>query len=299
MQDERFEKLYQTQDKILDLVAKSNLNFYLTGGTALQRFHYNSFRYSEDLDFFFKGQNLDKNEAFKEFNNFKKLLDNNNIEYNLNVFTPDYAKIIVKENNLKIDLVNESLYHKKDDYIKLENGLVIDGKQSIFINKLETIASRDEPRDLFDIYTLLKYNKMDINESFDSLAKRTNWDKKSIVDILQQVDLNKIKPEKILIKNDEVLNIFYKDFKKIIENTFVSEHKQEELEYKKQKFFKDLKYLIDKKDILIQSTKENIIKKLNTDYNNLNKANIFNNEEKNKINNIFNNIIPTLNNTKK
>lgn len=233
IQDERFNKLYKTQDKILDLVVKSKLNFYLTGGTALQRFHYNGFRYSEDLDFFFKGQNLDKNEAFKEFDNFKKLLDNNNIEYNLNVSTPDFTQIIIKENNLKIDLVNEKLYHKPDDYVKLENGLVIDGKQSIFINKLETIASRDEPRDLFDIHTLLKYNKIDINESFDSLAKRTNWDKKSIVDILQKVDLNKIKPERILIKNDEILNAFYKDFKKIIEDTFVLENKQEELEYKK------------------------------------------------------------------
>ncbi|ABS44734.1 conserved hypothetical protein [Campylobacter jejuni subsp. doylei 269.97] len=44
--------MYKTQDKILDLVAKENLDFYLTGGTALQRFHYNQFRFSDDLDFF-------------------------------------------------------------------------------------------------------------------------------------------------------------------------------------------------------------------------------------------------------
>lgn len=35
-----FKKLYEIQDKILKLTRNKNIDFYLTGGTALHRFHY-------------------------------------------------------------------------------------------------------------------------------------------------------------------------------------------------------------------------------------------------------------------
>lgn len=37
--DEKYTALYKTQDKIIDIITKEKLGFYLTGGTALQRFH--------------------------------------------------------------------------------------------------------------------------------------------------------------------------------------------------------------------------------------------------------------------
>ena len=48
-----YKKVYLLQDKILQVVFEktSEHNFYLTGGTALNRFYYPA-RYSEDLDFF-------------------------------------------------------------------------------------------------------------------------------------------------------------------------------------------------------------------------------------------------------
>ncbi|EFS5702320.1 nucleotidyl transferase AbiEii/AbiGii toxin family protein [Campylobacter coli] len=71
--EEKYIQLYKTQDKILDLVAKENLDFYLTGGTALQRFHYNQFRFSDDLDFFLINNGI-KNHTPKEFNAKKYLI---------------------------------------------------------------------------------------------------------------------------------------------------------------------------------------------------------------------------------
>ena len=44
-------RLYPFQDEILRLVQSLNVDFYLTGGTALSR-HYLQHRYSDDLDFF-------------------------------------------------------------------------------------------------------------------------------------------------------------------------------------------------------------------------------------------------------
>ncbi len=45
------EKLYLFQDGVLDIVRKSNIPCYLTGGTALSRGYFNH-RYSDDLDIF-------------------------------------------------------------------------------------------------------------------------------------------------------------------------------------------------------------------------------------------------------
>lgn len=47
--DEKYIALYKTQDRILEIVARENLGFYLAGGTALQRFHFDSYRYSDDF----------------------------------------------------------------------------------------------------------------------------------------------------------------------------------------------------------------------------------------------------------
>ena len=48
-----YKKLYLFQDAILQAIFKKtrNHNFYLTGGTALNRFYFPA-RYSDDLDFF-------------------------------------------------------------------------------------------------------------------------------------------------------------------------------------------------------------------------------------------------------
>ena len=45
-----YKVLYELQDKVLDVVFKTENEFYLTGGTCLNRF-YTEKRYSDDLDF--------------------------------------------------------------------------------------------------------------------------------------------------------------------------------------------------------------------------------------------------------
>ncbi len=46
-----YKELYILQDMVLKIIFNLSNNFYLTGGIALHRFHYNA-RYSDDLDFF-------------------------------------------------------------------------------------------------------------------------------------------------------------------------------------------------------------------------------------------------------
>lgn len=123
-----YTKLYKTQDKILDIVVKDNLGFYLTGGTALQRFHFDSYRYSDDLDFFLLNNGEDRANA-EEFNEFIESLKDNHIDFKVTKQTPYFTQIIVSENHLKIDLVNDVVFHE-DDFVKLDNGLLIDSKIS-------------------------------------------------------------------------------------------------------------------------------------------------------------------------
>ncbi|EAW7518681.1 nucleotidyl transferase AbiEii/AbiGii toxin family protein, partial [Campylobacter coli] len=209
--EEKYIQLYKTQDKILDLVAKENLDFYLTGGTALQRFHYNQFRFSDDLDFFLINNGI-KNHTPKEFNDFTSMLQDNNIDFEIKVSNQYFTQLYIKENNLKIDLVNDYVFHEKNDYVKLENGLLIDSIQNIFVNKLETSISRDEPRDLFDIYTILTNNKMDIEKSFDILIKKTNIDPKDIINKLKNIKIEQIQYNKINTKSDFILKDFLQNF---------------------------------------------------------------------------------------
>ncbi len=52
MHDDYYQNtLYPLQDKVLEIVGKLPVGFYLTGGTALSR-AYLHHRYSDDLDFF-------------------------------------------------------------------------------------------------------------------------------------------------------------------------------------------------------------------------------------------------------
>ncbi|ECV9623818.1 nucleotidyl transferase AbiEii/AbiGii toxin family protein, partial [Campylobacter jejuni] len=214
--EEKYIQLYKTQDKILDLVTKENLDFYLTGGTALQRFHYNQFRFSDDLDFFLINNGI-KNHTPKEFNDFTSMLQDNNIDFEIKVSNQYFTQLYIKENNLKIDLVNDYVFHEKNDYVKLENGLLIDSIQNIFVNKLETSISRDEPRDLFDIYTILTNNKMDIEKSFDILIKKTNIDPKDIINKLKNIKIEQIQYNKINIKSDFILKDFLQNFHKTVD----------------------------------------------------------------------------------
>lgn len=210
--DEKYTALYKTQDKILEIVAREKLGLYLTGGTALQRFHFDSYRYSDDLDFFLLNNGEDKANA-KEFNTFAQSLKDNAIDFKITKQSPYFMQVITNENNLKVDLVNDVVFHE-DDFVKLDNGLIIDSIQNIFSNKLETSISRNEIRDLFDIYTILKRTNINISKGFELLSKKTNITPQNVINNIKQKTLNDITD--ITFKNDAIRDDFVANFKDLI-----------------------------------------------------------------------------------
>ena len=56
MENINYKKLYDLQDRVLNVIFETEQIFYLTGGTCLSRF-YQEKRYSDDLDFFTHSNN--------------------------------------------------------------------------------------------------------------------------------------------------------------------------------------------------------------------------------------------------
>jgi hypothetical protein len=162
--------LYPLQDKVLRVVEKLPVDFYLTGGTALSRAYLNH-RYSDDLDFF-----VNQNPAFnKQVELIVGSIKNERIKIEIAVTGDSFTRVFVNQNKavLKIDFVNDvsyragtpvptQLFNKTDTII------------NILSNKL-TALSRYSEKDVADIvFIALKY---DFNwvEIFKEASEKDLW----------------------------------------------------------------------------------------------------------------------------
>lgn len=140
--------LYPLQDKALEAFRGSL--FYLTGGTTLSRGYYNH-RFSDDLDYF-----LNDEAHFDVISeNCIKKLELIFGDVRVVLSSDRFYRIFVADRQLKIELVNDVPSHIGK---KLEHpGLgMIDSKENILANKITAVTDRCMPKDIADIYFLLK-----------------------------------------------------------------------------------------------------------------------------------------------
>ncbi len=212
MNPEKF-KLNPLQTNILRLFANSPLKeqFYWTGGTALS-FYYLQHRYSEDLDFF-----SDHAYSYYELVKFVK-----NIEQNINgisiteqkIFERNVFIIANKQHKVKLDFLHF-------DFLSLDNKITwnnihIDSIKDIAANKTFAMMERHDPKDVFDIYFLIKQKNFTIEqlihlvkEKFSITFPLTNFLDRAL---LSAKTLHHIKPF-VLSQNadtifDEIINYF-------------------------------------------------------------------------------------------
>ena len=140
--------LYPLQDKVFPLF--NNTPFYLTGGTTLSRGYFNH-RYSDDLVYFVNDyheflriseRQIEKLEA--EFKEVKVALKDNN-----------FCRVFIGEEKLKIEMINDVPAHAGQKVNHPLLGL-IDSKENILANKITAVVDRILPKDIVDIYFLLK-----------------------------------------------------------------------------------------------------------------------------------------------
>ena len=98
------DKLYPFQDRVLQLIQGLDVDFYLTGETALSRCFLNH-RYSDDLDLF-----VNADQRFKvKCNLVIGKLTENNLEFEVGVTSEIFVRLMLKERDsrLKLDFVND------------------------------------------------------------------------------------------------------------------------------------------------------------------------------------------------
>jgi predicted nucleotidyltransferase component of viral defense system len=150
--------LYPLQDKVLALLQTDK--FYLSGGTALSRWHYQH-RYSDDLDFFFRGDVFQKDEfsvVYREV--VHRLAAHFSVDA---VIDGEYFKrifVVDKNTTLKIEFIFENYPHC-GNYLNVKNCL-IDSSENIAVNKITEVQDRKTVKDFVDLYFLLQDFALDL-----------------------------------------------------------------------------------------------------------------------------------------
>lgn len=185
---------------VLICLAKSNLanHFMFYGGTALKRIYFEDHRYSEDIDFL-STSSLSLDYILMELNclnyaqtaaNLLLEVDHSNIfskkdRIQLYIKYSGFNEIVGSPKVIRIDFaMNRELYGLKQNHTLIKTYSDIKNqKMKLYVMSLNTILatkigllydiSRNEPRDLFDIWFLLKRrHKFDYNfEEINSIIK--------------------------------------------------------------------------------------------------------------------------------
>lgn len=129
MIDKYYDKLYKFQDKVISDTMRfyTESYFYLTGGTALNRFFYPT-RYSDDLDFF-----TNENRFFrKAIKNLLSFFKDNGYVFKVDIDSLDFVRLIFEENYsqeqkifLKVDFVNDRLPYLGEILLRTKLLLII------------------------------------------------------------------------------------------------------------------------------------------------------------------------------
>lgn len=185
------DKLYPFQDEVLKLVEGLELNFYLTGGTALSRCYLNH-RYSDDLDFFVNDNVNFKTECSIAINSLR-----NRWDCDIAATSETFARIFVKKEKiiLKIDFVNDILAHFGEVH-RFPLFHRVDSWRNILSNKMCAL-SRLEVKDIVDIVFIARKYAFDWETIIGEAKEKDLWvDPIEICRIIDQFSTDLLKTVK-------------------------------------------------------------------------------------------------------
>jgi len=154
------ESLYPLQDGVLNILSRSDTDFFLTGGTAVSRAYYNH-RYSDDLDFF-----INNSQTYDEQLDvvFARLQEGGFVWSTKDgyVRAEDFTTVKVRKDSdvlLKLDFVNDKVPHY-GEIIKTDLFYRTDPIMNILSNKLSAIF-RYAAKDVADIREIALHETID------------------------------------------------------------------------------------------------------------------------------------------
>lgn len=171
--------IYPLQDRVFPLF--NDTPFYLTGGTALSRGYYNH-RFSDDLDYFVNYHSDFQRITEIQIEKLVKAFKNTEVDYKGEYF----CRVFIEE-KLKIEMVNDVPSHIGELFNHPVLG-IIDSKENILANKLTAVVDRTLPKDIVDIYFLLKDGLSIKNALTDAESKAAGVSPLLIAKILAEFD---------------------------------------------------------------------------------------------------------------
>lgn len=208
-----YKKLYALQDSVMQDIFQVESEFYLTGGTCLSRF-YKDKRYSDDLDFF-TNNSIRFNFAVR---GIKDMLAKR-YDLKVEIESKDFIRYRI-DDMLQIDFVNDRVEHYKDLIVK--NNIIIDNIENILSNKLTATVSRDNPKDIFDLYLIWRYFSFDWKDILESAHAKAYFSDDELIIRLKTFPSELLKNIKLSDKG--FLDDFAVKFPKIIQEIKLSKH---------------------------------------------------------------------------
>jgi len=180
--------LYPLQDKVLEIIAKLPVGFYLTGGTALSR-AYLHHRYSDDLDFF-----VNEVPDFKsQVNIVIKALADSDHKIDISVADDGFARIFVfdGDSSLKLDFVNDVPF-RKGTPIVTPLFVRTDNLNNILSNKV-TALGRYSTKDVVDIVYICQTLKFNWGNIINDASEKDLWvNPINAAEVLEQFPMEKL-----------------------------------------------------------------------------------------------------------
>jgi predicted nucleotidyltransferase component of viral defense system len=198
---------------------KNNLVF--KGGTALKKFYFQDYRFSEDLDFTLVDSSITAEEIIDKFKQaFLYIKQKSNISLEIKDdelskhgdlrFFIDYIGPLrggIGSRDVKVDItyneiiINEiqslPMFNEYDDLMNIETVLKVYSLKEVFIEKLCALIDRTQPRDLYDLWYLLENQNIVIEEEWDSFLQKARSKNINEPDILKTLDKKEATLEKM------------------------------------------------------------------------------------------------------
>ncbi len=203
MEEIDFRMLYELQDQVLEAVFSADTTFYLTGGTCLHRFYYSE-RYSVDLDLF-----SNETALFREdVRDLLSRLDQNSIRYEPVTDFRDFVRIMV-EKKLRVDLICDRVYRSGRPF-RTKEGVALDNLLNLCANKVCATLGRDEPKDVFDLYTVYRHDPQDWAVVMEEAGKKCVLDPETLAFRLDSFPVELVESLHVLDKS--IFKSFKQDY---------------------------------------------------------------------------------------
>ena len=186
------ESLYPLQNGVLNIMSRSDTDFFLTGGTALSRGYYNH-RYSDDLDFF-----LNRSQTYNEqVDKVLSMLRKGGFVWDeINDFSrdKDFTTLMLRYQDsktlLRLDFVNDLVPHF--GAIQETNLFCrTDSVRNILSNKLAAVY-RYAAKDVVDIWAIAMRESIDWTKIIiEAKEKEAGLDIRHVCGILKGMPLEK------------------------------------------------------------------------------------------------------------